>query len=144
MKKFLMTALSLAFLGTSAGLVANAEMISLRGDLPLDANAEEFDRRRQETMDGGFKKSWKQQPPSIPHKINKDEITLQVNTCLRCHGEENFKDENAPKIGDSHYAVSEGKVTADLDMRRYTCNLCHAPQLDVDDLVENTFETIKQ
>lgn len=144
MKKILMTALSVAFLGATAGFVANAEMISLRGELPLDADAEEFDRRKQETMDGGFKKSWKQQPPSIPHKVDKDEITLEINTCLRCHDAANFEKEDAPKIGDSHFVFVDGKVTADLDMRRYTCNQCHTPQLDVEELVENNFETIKQ
>ncbi len=144
MKKILMTALSMAFLSASAGIAAKAEMISLRGDHPLDAVAEEFDRRKQETMEGGFAKSWKQQPPSIPHKIDKDEITLQVNTCLRCHDAAHYKEEKAPKMGDSHFLVSDGAITDDLDMRRYSCNQCHSPQLNVDELVENTFETVEQ
>jgi cytochrome c-type protein NapB len=119
-------------------------MVTLRGENPLDANAEPFERRKQETMDGGFEKSWKQQPPSIPHKIDKDEITLQVNTCLRCHDTANFEKEKAPKVGDSHFITAEGATSDKLDSRRYFCNQCHATQLKVEPLIENIFETVKQ
>jgi cytochrome c-type protein NapB len=144
MRKILAIILSTAFLGTGLGFVAQAQVVTLRGENALDAAAEKFGRRRQTTVDGSFDRSWKQQPPSIPHKVNKDEITLQVNTCLRCHSAENFKKEKAPKIGDTHFIAADGSKSDKMDMRRYFCNQCHTPQLDVDPLVENTFKTVKQ
>ncbi len=144
MKKVLITAMSAAFITAGAGVIAQADVASLRGDNPLDAAAKQFDRRKPTTADGGSKKSWKQQPPTIPHKIEKDEITLQVNTCLRCHDAANYKKEDAPKVGDSHFMMTGGTATDKLDMRRYFCNQCHAPQLNVDPLIENTFQTVKQ
>ena len=144
MKKILVMAVAATLISAGAGLVAQAEVISLRGENPLDANAEQFDRRKQSTTDGGFEKSWKQQPPAIPHKIDKDQITLQVNTCLRCHGADTFEKEKAPKVGDSHFVAADGTTTDTLDMRRYFCSQCHTPQLNVAPLIENTFETVKQ
>ena len=146
MKKFLLIALSVSFLGLGVGIGANAwaEVLTLRGANPLDAAAKPFDRRKQTVIDGKFERSWKLQPPSIPHSIEKDEVTLQVNTCLRCHSAENYKKEKATKVGDSHFINAEGIKSEKLDLRRYNCNLCHTPQLSVDPLIENTFETVKQ
>ncbi|GBE43723.1 MAG TPA: nitrate reductase cytochrome c-type subunit; periplasmic nitrate reductase electron transfer subunit [Rhizobiales bacterium] len=144
MKKFLLIVLSVAFMSVDAGVIARAEVATLRGANPLDAAAKQFDRRQQETIDGNFKRSWKQQPPTIPHKIEKDEINLQVNTCLRCHGAANYKKEKAPKVGDSHFIAADGTKSDKLDMRRYTCDQCHAPQQKVEPLIGNTFRTVKQ
>lgn len=146
MNKFRMIALSVVLIGSGAGVgvIAQAEVVTLRGSNPLDASAKQFDRRKQSTVDGKIDRSWKQQPPSIPHKIEKDEITLQVNTCLRCHDTANFKKEKAPKIGDSHFVAADGTVSKKMDLRRYFCNQCHTPLLDVAPLVDNTFKTIKQ
>jgi cytochrome c-type protein NapB len=144
MKKFLLIALSIAILGLGGGVSVQAEVATLRGENPLDAAAQDFDRRKQATADGKFQRSWKQQPPSIPHKIDKDEITMQVNTCLRCHGPANFEKEKAPKVGDTHFVKADGSKAEEMDMRRYFCNQCHTPQLDVGPLIENTFETVKQ
>ncbi len=144
MKKFLLIALTATLMGVGVGYVARAEVATLRGNNPLDASAKQFDRRKQTTVEGKIERSWKQQPPSIPHKIEKDEITLQVNTCLRCHDAANFKKEKAPKVGDSHFVAADGTKSDQMDLRRYFCTQCHTPQLDVDPLVENTFETVKQ
>lgn len=144
MKKFLLIALSVFILNIGTGYDAQAQVATLRGDNPLDAAAKLFDRRKQMTQDGNFDRSWKQQPPSVPHKVDKDQITLQVNTCMRCHDAANYKKEKAPKIGDSHFVAADGTKSDKMDMRRYFCNQCHTPQLDVKPLVENTFETVKQ
>ncbi len=144
MKTYLLVALSVILMTVGVGYIARAEVVTLRGDNPLDAAAKEFDRRKQITKDGNFERSWKQQPPTIPHKIEKDEITLQVNTCLRCHSADNYKKEKAPKVGDSHFVAADGSKSDKMDMRRYFCNQCHAPQLNVTPLIENTFRTVKQ
>ncbi len=144
MKKILIVAISALCIGSGASIIALADVASLRGENPLDSAAVQFDRRKPVTTDGGFERSWKQQPPQIPHKIDKDEITLQVNTCLKCHDATTHKEEKAPMVADSHLMVVDGTATDKLDMRRYFCTQCHGSQLNVEPLIENTFETVKQ
>ena len=112
---------------------------SLRGELALNKGAEMFDKKRVVTKDGGFKRGWKLQPPSIPHKISKVTIDLNENGCLRCHGPANFEKEKAKKIADSHFVDAAGKKTTELNGRRYFCTQCHTTQVDATPLVENTF-----
>ena len=76
------------------------------------------------------------QPPLVPHAVdNFDEITVEDNQCLTCHGLDAYKKKNAPKLGDSHLDAAKKVVTMD----RYQCNTCHVPQVDAKPLVENTF-----
>ncbi len=139
MKQLLTMTIAVFLTFTAIGVAAEQGVISLRGANPLDKGSEAFDRRRQITKDRGFQRDWKLQPPLIPHKIDKDQVTLQTNTCLKCHGAATYKKEGAPKASDSHYMMAEGKVTDTLDMRRYSCNQCHVPQVDAPPLVKNTF-----
>ena len=88
-------------------------------------------------------RSFEQQPPLIPHKIDGYRIDLKGNRCLECHEKPFYKEENAPKIGDSHYKDREGKVLDKISMGRYNCNLCHVPQVNAQPLVSNTFQSIK-
>jgi cytochrome c-type protein NapB len=81
------------------------------------------------------------QPPLIPHAVdNFDEITLEENQCLSCHGLEKYKEKNAPKIGDSHFLDRDGRKQANVSMARHNCVQCHVPQSDAPPLVENTFK----
>ncbi len=139
MKKLFVMATATLILGLTSQGALSAEVKSLRGDLAIDSTSKMFDKKRQKTVDGKFSRSWKLQPPSIPHKIDKDRISLQENTCMRCHSEENYKKEKAPKIGDSHYIDASGKKLTTLNMRRYFCTQCHTPQMDVKPLVKNNF-----
>ena len=80
------------------------------------------------------------QPPMIPHATdNFDEVSLADNQCLECHGPANYVKKSAPKISDSHMTSATGRKLADADMRRYACQLCHAPQFDAKPLVDNAF-----
>jgi cytochrome c-type protein NapB len=80
------------------------------------------------------------QPPVIPHSIEGfDEVTLQNNPCLSCHGPENYKNVKAPKIADSHLKDRNGKVLSEVSAARYQCTACHVPQADAKPLVANTF-----
>ncbi|MCB1851460.1 MAG: nitrate reductase cytochrome c-type subunit [Gammaproteobacteria bacterium] len=116
---------------------------SLRGFQDLMATSQEPSKKEDLVVKGGIERSYKQQPPVVPHKVDKDEINLKVNTCLNCHSEKTFEAKKAPKIGDSHFVDREGKVLNTLSSRRYFCNQCHAPQVNADPLVENTFEGAK-
>lgn len=80
------------------------------------------------------------QPPVIPHAIEGfDEVTLQNNPCLSCHGPENYKNVKAPKVGDSHFKDRDGKTLPAVSAARYQCRSCHVPQADAKPLVGNTF-----
>ena len=85
-------------------------------------------------------RTFKEQPPLIPHAVeNFDEITLEENQCLTCHGPEKYKEKKAPKIGESHFIDREGKQHAEVTHLRHNCVQCHVPQVDAPPLVENTF-----
>ncbi|MBI1991138.1 MAG: nitrate reductase cytochrome c-type subunit [Betaproteobacteria bacterium] len=80
------------------------------------------------------------QPPLIPHSIEGfEELTLQSNPCLSCHGPENYKNVKAPKVADSHFKDRDGKVLLEVSASRYQCTGCHVPQANAKPLVANTF-----
>ena len=139
MKKVLLTTLLSASILSSAVAIAQADISSLRGDNSLDAPANALEKKKQKKVEGGFDRAWKLQPPSIPHSIEKDSITLKGNTCMKCHSKENFEKENSPQIGESHYTARDGTQLDKPSSRRYFCVQCHTPQADTSPLVENTF-----
>jgi cytochrome c-type protein NapB len=116
---------------------------SLRGDRDLTADADENPMRKQVITEGGVERSYKIQPPVIPHKIDKETINLKTNTCMKCHSEKTYEQKKAPKVGDSHYVARDGKVLETVSTRRYFCNQCHAPQLNAEPIVINRFEGAK-
>jgi len=118
---------------------AGDDVTSLRGANDLNADAKMFDKKKQLKKEGGFERAWDLQPPSIPHGIEKDSITLQGNTCLRCHSKANHEKEKAPVVGESHFLNREGEVLEKISDRRWFCNQCHTPQVDSAPLVENSF-----
>lgn len=80
------------------------------------------------------------QPPVIPHAVdNFDEITLEENQCLTCHGPDVAKKKNAPVIGKSHFFDRDGKKLDAPSSLRHNCVQCHVPQVDAPPLVENAF-----
>ena len=81
------------------------------------------------------------QPPVIPHAVeNFDEITLEENQCLSCHGVDVYKKKNSPMIGKSHFVDREGKKLETASAARHNCVSCHVPQVDAPPLVENAFK----
>ncbi|MGE5027079.1 MAG: nitrate reductase cytochrome c-type subunit [Betaproteobacteria bacterium] len=88
-------------------------------------------------------RNFEQQPPLIPHKIDGYRIDFKANRCLECHDRPFFKEEKAPKIGDSHYRDREGKELTHIWMGRYNCTQCHVPQANAQPLVSNTFQSTK-
>ena len=141
MRKHMVIAIAGALACTVWIVPGVAQVVSLRGDSALDANSSAPDRRRQVTKDRGFERDWKTQPPLVPHKIDKDEITLKANTCMKCHGPDTYKKEGAPKVGDSHFVAADGTKMETLNMRRYFCSQCHVPQSDATPIVENQFKS---
>lgn len=86
-------------------------------------------------------RSFSTQPPVIPHAVeNFDEVTLEENQCLSCHGADVFKKKNAPRVGDSHFLNRDGKKLESASAARHNCVTCHVGQADVPPLVENVFK----
>ena len=142
MKKRLPTLLA-ALTVAAFGATAHAEVLSLRGENPLDADAKASDPTKQLIVQGGIERSYTQQPPVIPHDIEKDTINLKVNTCLNCHSEKTYEEKKAPKVGDSHYVTRDGEVLKTISSRRYFCEQCHVLQVNADPLVQNNFQGAK-
>ncbi|OOZ36498.1 nitrate reductase cytochrome c-type subunit [Solemya velesiana gill symbiont] len=138
MKKIILTlmAVLVTFLFSSA---AFSGVEFLRGKQEISDPSMAPDKRKQEIVKGSFDRSYKIQPPMIPHKIDKDEINLKVNTCMKCHSAKTYKEKKAPKAGDSHYVTRDGKTLEKVSPRRYFCNQCYALQLNAAPLVDNTF-----
>ncbi len=128
-------------MGAVQGDARAAEIKSLRGDVPLDAPPKPPRKARVMTQTGGFARQWKQQPPLIPHKIDKERISLDENSCFRCHSPDTYKSENAPMISRTHFKDPENPSDANLIRARWFCNQCHVPQVDAPPLVENRFRS---
>ena len=112
---------------------------SLRG-ADIEKTSAKPAKRKLVEQAGGFERSFKEQPPMVPHVVDKYEINLKVNGCMKCHSEKTYEKEKAPKVGDSHYVTRDGKTLDTISSRRYFCNQCHAPQLKGEPLVENVFD----
>ena len=143
MKKTIVTLTTTLVVLIFSGAIMAGAVDSLRGGQALTDNAKEPVKKESLVVKGGIERSYKQQPPVIPHKTDKDEINLKVNTCLNCHSEKTYEAKKAPKVGDSHFVNRDGKVLTTISSRRYFCEQCHAPQVNADPLVENTFEGSK-
>lgn len=112
---------------------------TLSGQAAADKSTEP-EKRKVEVVQGGIERSFKEQPPMVPHEVEKYEISLQHNGCLKCHSDKTYQAEKAPKIGDSHYLDRDGKKLDHIASRRWFCNQCHVPLLSGAPLVKNEFQ----
>ncbi len=145
MKKILIIAITtFGLILTANPAISTESLSSLRGDHDLNASANKVTKKKQVTQKDGFERSYIQQPPMIPHKIDKDKITLKTNTCMKCHSKKTYKTEKPPMVGESHCTDRDGRELAKVSSRRYFCNQCHAPQLKATPLVRNDFVGTKK
>jgi len=133
----LIVTLSLVTFLTPASFGAGPQ--SLRGEQAIDDEniVNEIPSIKQA---GRVTKDFRQQPPLIPHRIDKYEIDLKVNQCMRCHDWPNNAMEGAPKISETHFRDRDGKALDTLYRGRWFCTQCHVTQTDKAPLIANTFE----
>lgn len=86
-----------------------------------------------------FARNYRQQPPLIPHSIDKYQIDLKANECLACHDWTNAGERNAPTLSMTHYMDRDGNQLDSVAGTRWFCNQCHVPQADAPALVDNQF-----
>ncbi len=120
-------------------LGGSVNVYSLRGYNNIDNESDTFPNRRNMVVDGGITVMFDDQPPMVPHSIDKDRISLNENTCLKCHSKAASKLEMGPKPTSSHFRGRDGKQQKVLVAGRYFCTQCHTPQAHTKPLVKNNF-----
>lgn len=142
MNRIIAAALTSLALGLAALVSVQAQEVkTLRGEAGLGET-----NRAPELYDPSagkrFERAFRQQPPLIPHKVDKYEIDIKVNQCMRCHDWPQNVRENAPKISETHYVNREGTALDRLSRNRWFCLQCHVVQTDALPLVENKFQPV--
>lgn len=140
MKKILFAVVMAGVLAASNAFAGDVQ--SLRGAKDIDS-ANNAPENVKVVEKAGIERNYRQQPPIIPHKIEKEQINNSKNTCLRCHAWPNNKKEGAPPVSETHYRDRDGNITNDVAGTRWFCTQCHVPQTTAKPLVENTFEPAK-
>jgi cytochrome c-type protein NapB len=130
---------ALAIMAAPAATASADQVKSLRGSVAVD-EADQAPDIHDPSAGKRFERAFRQQPPLIPHKIDKYEIDMKVNQCMRCHDWPYNVKENAPKISETHYRNREGTALDVLSRNRWFCTQCHVPQTDALPLVDNSFQ----
>ncbi|HEX5802086.1 MAG TPA: nitrate reductase cytochrome c-type subunit [Azospira sp.] len=139
--KLSMAVLAACFTFSAVGADAAKSMRGLDVAAPDPVAAEKNYVGKRPGTQEPVARTFSTQPPVIPHAVeNFDEVTLEGNQCLDCHGAANFKKKNAPKIGDSHFVNRDGQKLPEAAAGRHNCTQCHVPQVDAPPLVENAFQ----
>jgi len=93
-----------------------------------------------------FKKSYVTAPPMIPHSIKgMVPVTVKNNMCLSCHLPKNAKALGVTPMPKDHFIdnFEGGKHIKRVAGSRYFCTTCHAPQANLNPVIENKFESMK-
>lgn len=118
------------------------ETTGLRGSAPLGEEAEAPRIPQVEETDRRRARSYPEQPPTIPHKIEGYQLDMNSNKCLSCHARARVSESGAPMISITHFMDRDGQFLATVSPRRYFCNQCHVVQTEVAAPIENTFVDI--
>ncbi len=137
--KFLAILLPLVFLAGAA--LTQSDVATLRKD-PLAENGEPPAMRPQIDADIREVRNYPEQPPVIPHSIERYQVTGNFNECLDCHARHRTGQSQAPMVSITHYMDREGQFLAQVSPRRYFCTQCHVPQHPDEPMVGNTFVDI--
>ncbi len=132
--------IGIAMVTTFAPTVQGQTVQSLRGENSIPDTLDADEVKRQNTS-GRFIKAYRQQPPMIPHKMEKYQINLKVNQCLRCHDWPYNVEEGAPKVSETHYTNRDGVALDKVTRSRWFCTQCHVPQVQARPLVKNDFKS---
>jgi nitrate reductase (cytochrome), electron transfer subunit len=116
---------------------------SLRGTIALEDAAPLAEVKKQNTS-GKMGRAYRQQPPLIPHRMEKYQINTKVNQCLRCHDWPYSNEEGAPKVSETHYFNRNGVALDTVAGTRWFCTQCHVPQVQGRALVRNKFKNASE
>jgi cytochrome c-type protein NapB len=122
----------------SAALAAD-NLDGLRGPTPLNEVPKAPRMATVENLDVRRGRAYTSQPPTIPHAIDRYEITRNVNFCMYCHSRVRNKEFGAPMVSATHYMDRDSNFLAEISPRRYFCTQCHVVQTDAQPPVKNQF-----
>ena len=86
----------------------NADVISLRGDEILSTSKEPI-KAKVMNVEGGIERSYKQQPPMVPHAVDTYAIDLKNNGCMKCHSETTYERRRRPRLATAIIWTGMGK-----------------------------------
>ena len=111
-----------------------------------------------------FARAFQDAPPMIPHSVEGMlPITINNNQCITCHVDSAPYDRSIPSVPPSHftnfrpgssYALKHTNTSSEdlshisikkqnkLVGARFNCSQCHAPQAEVDPIVESNFQAV--
>ncbi|MGL5633099.1 MAG: nitrate reductase cytochrome c-type subunit [Azovibrio sp.] len=139
-------ALAATFLATTLGfspLTQAADeggLKTLRGAAISAPDTESADPFKGTKDTAPIERSFVQQPPLIPHKIDNYNVTKNFNKCMDCHAWNRYKEAGATKVSLTHFKSRDGEELSNISPRRYFCMQCHVPQTDAKPLVANSFK----
>lgn len=88
-------------------------------------------------------RTFEQQPPLVPHEVDKYTIDLKENKCLDCHIKQPGKDKaKSVEMSAAHFTDRDGNKLDHPSGSRYFCNQCHVPQIDAKPLIGSNFESL--
>lgn len=138
----LFAALAAGFSSALQAQDTGAPIATLRTTAPL---AEPADAPRMPPVvndDIRRPRSYPEQPPTIPHRIDGYQVDRFGNKCLACHARSRVAESGAPMVSITHFMDRDGQFRAAVSPRRYFCNQCHVVQTRVPEAVENRFVDI--
>jgi cytochrome c-type protein NapB len=111
----------------------------LRGSTALEQEAKAPPLAGVENTDVKRGRAYTSQPPTIPHTIERYEITRNVNFCMYCHSRVRNEEFGAPMVSATHFMDRDYDFLAEISPRRYFCTQCHVTQAVVKPPVDNRF-----
>ena len=143
MKPTLRAALAAVAVGMAISVALADELgTGLRGTAPLTEEPKAPRMPQVENTDIKRGRAYTSQPPTIPHAIDRYEITRNVNFCMYCHSRVRNEEFGAPMVSATHYMDREYDYLAEISPRRYFCTQCHVPQTDARAPIDNTFSDV--
>ncbi|WP_439135961.1 nitrate reductase cytochrome c-type subunit [Pseudomaricurvus sp.] len=88
-------------------------------------------------------RNYPDQPPTIPHSVERYQLTKNFNQCLTCHSRARSPDSGAPMVSITHYLDRDHQILAAVSPRRYFCLQCHVPQHAVEQATGSNFKGIE-
>ena len=112
-KKLSLVVIMLVITGGSTYSIAE-EVSSLRGPADLDQGTTAPPVKKYNKDEEPIARDYVQQPPLVPHAIDRYRINLKSNKCLGCHSWKNYRQYDATKISQTHFEDRDAHVLANL------------------------------
>ena len=97
-KQMLAAGLLLTCLTPGPSITLADQVTSLRGITEIDKNSSAPTIKRYNKDGEPFSRDYIQQPPLIPHSIDRYRINLRSNKCMSCHSWKNYRHSGATKV----------------------------------------------